>query len=271
MAEKAYLAIDMGASSGRHLIGRFDGRRLRLEEVHRFENGPVDLGGRLYWDLPGLWSRVRQGLTAAAGRRGRRCDRERGRRYLGRRFRPAGPQRRTAGQSLSLSRQPHQRHARTGLLDRPPRRDFPSHGLAVHAVQHALSTPGDEAGQVAAAGRCRDDLADARPHALAADRREVQRNDRGQHLAILQSREVRLGHRVAAEVRPADAHPRPDRPAGHEDRAAPRRPGGRNRSAGPGRAAGHPRHGQRRDGRPRRQQARASGPTGAISAWAPGP
>ena len=65
MADKAYLAIDIGASSGRHLIGRFDGQRLRLEEVHRFENGPVDLGGRLYWDLPGLWSRVRQGLSAA--------------------------------------------------------------------------------------------------------------------------------------------------------------------------------------------------------------
>lgn len=69
MAEKAYLAIDMGASSGRHLIGRFDGGRLRLEEVYRFENGPVDLDGRLYWDLPGLWSRVRQGLAAARAAR----------------------------------------------------------------------------------------------------------------------------------------------------------------------------------------------------------
>jgi len=68
--EKAYLAIDMGASSGRHLIGRFDGRRLRLDEVYRFENGPVDLAGRLYWDLPGLWSRVRQGLAAAGAAEG---------------------------------------------------------------------------------------------------------------------------------------------------------------------------------------------------------
>jgi rhamnulokinase len=65
MTEKAYLAVDMGASSGRHLVGHFDGRKLRLEEVHRFDNGPIEMGGRMYWDLPGLWSQVRQGLSAA--------------------------------------------------------------------------------------------------------------------------------------------------------------------------------------------------------------
>ncbi len=113
MAEKAYLAIDMGASSGRHLVGRFDGQRLRLDEVYRFENGPVDLGGRLYWDLPGLWSRVRQGLTAAGGRRGRRCHRERGRRYLGRRFRLAGRNDELLGNPY------HYRDSRTnGMLER---------------------------------------------------------------------------------------------------------------------------------------------------------
>lgn len=62
MTEKAYLAIDMGASSGRHLVGRFDGRRLTLEEVYRFENGPVEVLGSLYWDLLGLWTHVRSGL-----------------------------------------------------------------------------------------------------------------------------------------------------------------------------------------------------------------
>ncbi len=70
MAAKAYLAIDMGASSGRHLIGHFDGEKLRLQEIHRFENGPVDLGGRMYWDLPGLWNSVRQGLSAARAAEG---------------------------------------------------------------------------------------------------------------------------------------------------------------------------------------------------------
>ena len=65
MAEKAYLAVDMGASSGRHVVGLFDGQRLRLEEVYRFENGAVELSGSLYWDLLRLWTHVREGLRAA--------------------------------------------------------------------------------------------------------------------------------------------------------------------------------------------------------------
>ncbi|MBN2475097.1 MAG: rhamnulokinase [Pirellulales bacterium] len=70
MAERAFLAIDMGASSGRHVLGRFDGRRLRLEEVYRFENGPVEIAGDLYWDLLGLWSHVRNGLQKAGSQLG---------------------------------------------------------------------------------------------------------------------------------------------------------------------------------------------------------
>jgi len=70
MAEKAYLAVDIGASSGRHVVGRFDGKRLALEEVYRFENGPVEVLGSLHWDLLGLWSQVKNGLRAAASRGG---------------------------------------------------------------------------------------------------------------------------------------------------------------------------------------------------------
>ncbi len=70
MAEKAYLAVDIGASSGRHVVGRFDGKRLSLEEVYRFENGPVEVLGSLHWDLLGLWSQVKSGFRAAASRGG---------------------------------------------------------------------------------------------------------------------------------------------------------------------------------------------------------
>ncbi len=72
MAEKAYLAVDIGASSGRHVLGLFDGGQLRLEEVYRFENGGVEAAGRLQWDLLGQWSHIRQGLRAAAAKCGDR-------------------------------------------------------------------------------------------------------------------------------------------------------------------------------------------------------
>ena len=70
MAEKAYLAVDMGASSGRHLVGHFDGHKLRLEEIYRFENGAIEAAGNLHWDLLGLWNHVRQGLRTAAAQSG---------------------------------------------------------------------------------------------------------------------------------------------------------------------------------------------------------
>jgi len=70
MADKVFLAADLGASSGRHVLGRFDGRSLRLEEIYRFENGPVELPGRLHWDLLGLWKDVLRGLAAAATQTG---------------------------------------------------------------------------------------------------------------------------------------------------------------------------------------------------------
>jgi len=67
MADKSYLAVDLGASSGRHLAGLFDGSRLRLQETYRFANGPVNLAGRMYWDLLWLWEQVLAGLEASAG------------------------------------------------------------------------------------------------------------------------------------------------------------------------------------------------------------
>ncbi|MBX7164950.1 MAG: rhamnulokinase [Pirellulales bacterium] len=66
MAHQVYLAVDLGASSGRVLAGVFDGQRLRLEEVHRFENGPVQVGGTLHWDVLRLWQEIQAGLRQAA-------------------------------------------------------------------------------------------------------------------------------------------------------------------------------------------------------------
>lgn len=69
---KVYIAVDMGASSGRHVAGLFDGSRLELAEVHRFENGPSHAAGRMYWNLLSQWSHVRDGLRRAAGSYGDR-------------------------------------------------------------------------------------------------------------------------------------------------------------------------------------------------------
>jgi len=61
-----FLAVDLGASSGRVLAGRWDGSRFTLQEVHRFANEPVSQMGRLQWDVLALWSQVRGGLARYA-------------------------------------------------------------------------------------------------------------------------------------------------------------------------------------------------------------
>ena len=59
-------AVDLGAQSGRVAVGRFDGERLAVEEVHRFPNGPVEADGRLRWDFDLLCSETFDGLRAVA-------------------------------------------------------------------------------------------------------------------------------------------------------------------------------------------------------------
>ena len=70
MARQVAVAVDLGASGGRVVSGAFDGRILELEELHRFENGPVPMAGQLVWDLPRLWQEVLVGLRSAAARHG---------------------------------------------------------------------------------------------------------------------------------------------------------------------------------------------------------
>lgn len=65
------VALDLGAESGRAILGRFDGERLTLSEVHRFPNGPVPVPARdgrvsLHWDVLRLWREVLQGIAMAA-------------------------------------------------------------------------------------------------------------------------------------------------------------------------------------------------------------
>ncbi len=67
---KTYLAIDLGASSGRVMAGRYQGRKLTIEEVHRFPNSGVETGDGWHWDFEGLFQSIVEGLGMAAKRYG---------------------------------------------------------------------------------------------------------------------------------------------------------------------------------------------------------
>lgn len=71
MSEQVYLGVDLGAESGRVMAGLWDGKRMQLEELHRFPNGGVIIADTLRWNTLGLWSEIQNGLTAAAKRFGK--------------------------------------------------------------------------------------------------------------------------------------------------------------------------------------------------------
>ena len=61
-----HLAFDLGASSGRAIVGWIgDDGKLNLEEVHRFTNHPYEDGGRLHWDFSSLCAELETGLQKA--------------------------------------------------------------------------------------------------------------------------------------------------------------------------------------------------------------
>lgn len=62
------LAIDLGAESGRGILGTFDGTRISLEVLHRFPNGPVKVADRLYWDVLRLFHEIKTALGLAVQR-----------------------------------------------------------------------------------------------------------------------------------------------------------------------------------------------------------
>ena len=57
-----FVAVDLGASSGRLMVGRWNGDCFQLDELHRFSNTGVPLGDSVYWDALGIWSHIEAGL-----------------------------------------------------------------------------------------------------------------------------------------------------------------------------------------------------------------
>ena len=68
--QQVFLAVDIGASSGRHIAGWQEDGRLKTEEVYRFPNGAVDRDGHLIWDIDALLREVKTGIARAKERFG---------------------------------------------------------------------------------------------------------------------------------------------------------------------------------------------------------
>ena len=60
-----YLAIDIGASSGRHIVGWLEDGKIQAREVHRFPNGVQEENGHLVWNTEALLREVKEGIRAA--------------------------------------------------------------------------------------------------------------------------------------------------------------------------------------------------------------
>lgn len=66
MADKRLLAIDLGASSGRGIVGLYDGKKINLKEIHRFSNDPVSTCGGFWWDTLRLLFEIKNSILSAS-------------------------------------------------------------------------------------------------------------------------------------------------------------------------------------------------------------
>lgn len=68
MENKYFFAVDLGATSGRTIIGRLSDERIQLEELTRFDNNLIETGGHFYWDIYALYFEIIKGLKLVAQR-----------------------------------------------------------------------------------------------------------------------------------------------------------------------------------------------------------
>jgi len=71
MSAPCFLAVDLGAASGRVIAGHVDDGRVTLDELHRFPNGATNVAGTMRWNVLSLWDQIQQGLAAAADKCGK--------------------------------------------------------------------------------------------------------------------------------------------------------------------------------------------------------
>ncbi len=253
---QVFLAVDLGASSGRVVAGEFSGKRLALEEVSRFENGGVLANDRLYWDLLNLWSHVKDGLRAACVKYGERIVSV-GVDTWGVDFGLLGARDELLGNPL------HYRDRRTeGILEPAyqvvPREEiFAQTGLQFMQFNTLFQLFAMRREGSAAAGRGPVAADDAGPVSLVVERREIQRVHGRDDDPVLQPAGERLGFSAARAVRDADASVRSRRRAGYASGACARLGRQRDRrSPHAGGPARHARYGERGDVGARQQYAR---------------
>jgi rhamnulokinase len=63
--KKRYIAVDLGAESGRVMLAEVSSEKLNLQQIHRFENGPIEEGATLRWDFEKLFSDIKTGIAKA--------------------------------------------------------------------------------------------------------------------------------------------------------------------------------------------------------------
>ena len=68
MACRNFFTVDLGATSGRTILASYDGVRMELIELSRFENPILPIGGHLFWNLPHLYNEIIKGLKKVAAR-----------------------------------------------------------------------------------------------------------------------------------------------------------------------------------------------------------
>ena len=251
------------------MAGLFDGQRLTLAEVYRFENGPVAAAGHLYWDVLGLWQHVLRACGRGSQYGGRIASV--GVDTWGVDFGLLAARRRAAGQPVSLPRPAHRRHAGAAFAMVPREEIFAQTGLQFMQFNTlyqllAMRLAGSPLLECAESLLMMPDLF----HWLLTGA-EGQRIDQRHDDAILRSDDAALGPATCSTSLGSAGGSvgnvcRPARGSGRCCRRCAEAPGWRRR----GGVARHARHGQRRGGRARRTRRRPSGPTGATSARAPG-
>ena len=215
MAARNFLAFDLGAESGRAVLGTLDEREAHargeapLRQPHRPDERPPALEpagavGRAQ-DRPAQGRR--RGAGAAEARRHRR-------RHLGRRLRPARPRRRRPRQPRPLPRRPHRRHDGEGVREgAASERDLRGHRHPVHAAQLAVPAPRDARAEAARCStpprRCCSCRTCSTTCSPACARREFSIATTSQ---MYDPRKKAWATDDARAARPADAHPAGDRP-----------------------------------------------------------